>query len=72
MITYHLIIKTSSHPEWGSRLSSFWSSLKALGIKTDEKVLYLNNDSQVESVYKLAIDNGIDVRLAREPSNIVA
>lgn len=66
MIKYHLIIKIGSHPEWGSRLSSFWSSLKASGIKTDEKVLYLDNDSQVESVYKLAEDSDIDVRLVRE------
>ena len=66
MDIYHIIIKTSFHPEWGTRLSKFWSSLKASGIKTDEKVLFLYDDSQVEKVYSLASDNGIEVVLSKE------
>lgn len=66
MSVYHIIIKTSLHPDWGQRLTKFWESLKASGIKTDERVLYLDDDSQVELVYALASDNSIDIVLKKE------
>ena len=66
MSVYHIIVKTSLNPDWGQRLISFWESLKASGIKTDEKVLYLDDDSQVELVYSLAAENNINIVLKKE------
>ena len=66
MSVYHIIIKTSLHPDWGQRLTKFWESLKASGINTDERVLYLDDDSQVDSVYSIAAENNISIVLAKE------
>lgn len=65
MSVYHIIVKTSLHPDWGQRLITFWESLKASGIKTDEKILYLDEDTQVELVYSLASENNINVVLKK-------
>lgn len=65
MSVYHIIIKTSYQPNWGTRLEKFWSALKASGIKTDEKVLYIEDESQVDLIYSLASENDITLCLSK-------
>lgn len=66
MDTYHLILKTSYHPDWGAKLASFWSEVKSSCIKTDEKVLFIEDDSQIELIYEAARAHDIEIQLVKE------
>lgn len=66
MSIYHIIIKTNYQPEWGARFEKFWTALKTTGIKTDERALYIEDESQLELVYALALENNIALRLVKE------
>ena len=59
MRIYHLIVKPGSDSDWNNRFREFYTSFKAAGIKTDDKVLFIENDAQIELVKKLASDNFI-------------
>ncbi len=48
----------------------FYTSFKAAGIKTDEKVLFIENDAQIELVKKLASDNFIEIMLEEDCTNV--
>ena len=72
MRIYHLIVKPSFDPDWNNRFQRFYTSFKAAGIKTDEKVLFIENDAQIEIVKKLASDNFIEIMLEEDCTNVTS
>ena len=69
MNTYHIIVKTSYEQDWIRRFSEFWAAIKASGIQTDERALYIEDDSQVDVVYSAAVKYGISVILHKVDAN---
>ena len=70
MAAYHLIVKINFNPDWINRLKKFWASVKAEGIPTDERVLFIENDEQLEKVMKLAKSNFIEIRLMKDDTYV--
>ncbi len=66
MEIYHLLFKINYNPNWGERLAAFWSTIKSYGVKTDEKVLYIENQTQIELIYKVARAHNIEIELVKE------
>ena len=61
-----MIIKTSLNPEWSVRFAQFWFYVKSLGIKTDEKKLFIDSIDQIEQFYAATKKYGINIVLIKE------
>ena len=68
MAIYHLCTLTSLDPKWLARFNQFWQSIKDSGIKTNEKVLYLDDASQIKLIYTKAAEYNIVIMLIPQTS----
>lgn len=69
MTIYHLCTLTSLDPKWLARFNQFWKSIKDSGIKTDEKVLYLDDESQTGLIYSKAEEFDVTIKLIPQTSS---
>lgn len=69
MNIYHIIVKTSYELDWIKRVGEFWTAIKSFGIQTDEKVLYVKDNSQVDAVYSAAVKYKISIILHKVDEN---